>query len=235
MKTYILTDLTRFKKGNPNVCIAVIDPQNGQCLRPMPYLTEKACAKLDIQPGAKIVGELNLKGNNSKPHVEDASYGKLSFGGPSTAKEFREVLEMTLSPSVSDGLGVSFVEKQKHIPDETPAQKSILTVKTHPNQIRIHEDQFSPGKIKLSFQDSSGHHFPYLSITDRGFYDFAEKHQNDSELSKVQRLLASQEEIYLRIGLSRSFKSDDGRRGCWLQVNGIYSFPYYPKEIRQYV
>lgn len=235
MKTYILTDLTRFKKGNPHVCVAVIDPINGQCLRPMPYLTGEACAKLDIQPGGKIVGELTLKRNNLRPHVEDASYGKLKFGGPSTASEFRDVLEMTLSPSISEGFGVSFVERQKHIPDETPALKSILTIKVQPNQIRIHEDRFSPGKIKLSFQDSSGQQFQYLSITDRGFFDFAEKHQKDSELAKVQRLISSQEEVYLRVGLSRSFEAADGRKGCWLQVNGIYSFPEYPKEIRQYV
>jgi hypothetical protein len=233
MKTYILTDLTRFSKPD-KVCIALIDPMNGQCFRPIPYLTSKACAKLGIQPGAKIIGELDLKRNNSRPHVEDASYGKLKFGGPSTAKEFRDVLEMTLSPNVSEGFGVSLDQKQKHIPDETPALKSILTIKAQPNQIQIHEDQYKPGKIKLSFQDSSGHHFPYLSITDRGFYDFAEKHQNDSQLINVQRLLASQDEIYLRVGLGRSFEVDDGRKGCWLQVNGIYSFPNYRKEIRQY-
>lgn len=234
MKTYILTDLTRFKKGNPNVCVAVIDPENGQCLRPMPYLSVDSCAKLNVQPGAKIVGEITLKRSNSKPHVEDASYGKLKFGGPSTADEFREVLEMTLSPSVSEGFGVSFDEKQKHIPEETPAEKSILTIKVQPSQVRILEDQFSSGKIKLSFWDSSGRHFQYLPITDRGFYDFAERHQNDAELSKVQRLISGQAEIYLRIGLSRSYEAPDGRKGCWLQVNGIYSFPDYPKEIRQY-
>jgi len=227
--------ITRFKKGNRNVCVAVIDPQNGQCLRPMPYLTIDSCAKLNVQPGAKIVGVITLKRNSSKPHVEDASYGKLKFGGPSTATEFRDVLEMTLSTSISEGFGVSFEEKQKYIPDETPAEKSILTIKVQPNQVRIHEDQYSPGKIKLSFSDSSGHYFQYLSITDRGFYDFAQKHQNDSELAKVQRLIANQEEIYLRIGLSRSYVAPNGRKGCWLQVNGIYSFPEYPKDIRQYV
>jgi len=190
---------------------------------------------LDIQPGAKIIGNINLKKNNPIPHIEDSTYGDLKFGGPSTAEEFRTVLDMTLDSSVSEGFGVTFDHNQKHIPDEKPAQKSIITIKAHPNQIHIHEDQYKAGKIKLRFQDSSGHHFQYLSITDRGFYDFAEKHQHDSELAKVQRLISSQDEIYLRIGLSRSFEVPDGRKGCWLQVNGIYSFPDYPKEIRQYL
>jgi hypothetical protein len=126
MNTYILTDLTRFSKPD-KVCIALIDPTNGQCLRPLPYLTSEACSELNIQPGAKILGVVNLKRSNARPHVEDATYGKLKFGGPSTAKEFREVLEMSLSPSVAEGFGVTFEQKQKHIPDDTPALKSTRT------------------------------------------------------------------------------------------------------------
>lgn len=233
MKTYILTDLTRFSKPD-KVCIALVDPEFGQCFRPLPYLTSKACSDLDIQPGAKISGQLTLRDDRQAPHIEDSRYGDLKFAGPSTAQEFRDILEKTLSPSIAEGFGVPFEANQKHIPDDTPAQSSILTIKVNPNEITIHEDQYNPGKIKLSFRDASGHQFRYLSITDRGFYDFAQQHQNDSELEKVQRLLQSQEEIFLRIGLSRSFKAKDGREGCWVQVNGIYSFPDYPREIRQY-
>lgn len=233
MKTYILTDLTRFSKPD-KVCIALVDPETGQCFRPIPYLTSKACSDLDIQPGAKILGKLTLRKDRQAPHIEDANYGDLKFAGPSTTQEFRGILEKTLSPSISEGFGVSFEANQKHIPDDTPAGSSILTIKVNPSAITIHEDQYNRGKIKLSFQDASGHQFRYLSITDRGFYDFAQQHQNDSELEKVQGLLQSQEEIFLRIGLSRSFKANDGREGCWIQVNGIYSFPEYPKKIRQY-
>jgi len=108
----------------------------------------------------------------------------------------------------------------------------ILCVLRH--AVSILEDQFKPGKIKLSFTDASGRNFRYLAITDRGFFDFAEKHQQDSEMDKLRRFLRDQDEIYLRIGLSRSFAAQDGRKGCWLQVNGLYSFPDYPKEIRQH-
>lgn len=234
MKIYILTDLTRFSKPD-KVCIALIDPSNGQCFRPMPYLASDVCSKLNFQPGAKILGVVNLKRNNVRPHIEDATYGELKFGGPSTAAEFREVLQMSISPSVAEGFGVTFKPKQKHIPNDTPALRSIITIKAKPDQIRIHEDEYASGKIKLSFKDSNGLHYQYLSITDRGFHDFAQKHQNNSELDKVQEHISDQEEIYLRIGLSRSHKVSDGRIGCWLQVNGIYSFPDYPKEIRQYL
>lgn len=142
---------------------------------------------------------------------------------------------MSLSPSVAEGFGATFKPKQKYIPDDTPALRSIITIKAKPDQIRIHADEYAPGKIKLSFKDSSDLHYQYLSITDRGFHDFAQKHQNNSELEKVQKHISDQEEIYLRIGLSRSHKAPDGRIGYWLQVNGLYSFPDYPKEIRQYL
>ncbi len=184
MKTYILTDLTRF--SNPDmVCIALVDPETGECFRPLPYLTSKACSDLDIQPGAKISGELTLCRERHAPHIEDANYGNLKFAGASTAQEFRSVLEKTLSPDVSEGFGVVLENNQKHIPNDSFAQRSILTIAVDPRQITIHEDQYKPGKIKLSFQDGSGHSFRYLPITDRGFYDFAEKHQHDSELQKV--------------------------------------------------
>ena len=73
----------------------------------------------------------------------------------------------------------------------------------------------------------------YLSITDRGFFDYAQKHQADGKLNELQRFIRSQNEVYLRIGVGRQFKSGD-RDGYWLQVNGIYTFPNFLDEIRSY-
>lgn len=44
----------------------------------------------------------------------------------------------------------------------------------------------------------------------------------------------SQQELYLRIGLSRPFQAPNGKNGYWLQVNGIYTFPEYMDYIRCY-
>lgn len=233
MREVIITDLTRFSTDE-NVCVAVIDTQTGQCLRPMPYLKSTTCEKLGIHPGAILTGELEFNPRASNPHVEDASYSNLKFHGACDGEKYKQILERSLSASVSDGFGVNFDVGQKHIPNNQEANCSIITIKIHPNQLSIHEDQYKPGKIKATLTDNSGHKYSYLSITDRGFHDFAKKHQNDGKLYEVTNLINEQEVVYLRIGLSRVFQVPDGRNGFWLQVNGIYTYPYFHEEIRTY-
>lgn len=234
MRTVIITDLTRFS-NKEKVCTAAIDVKTGECLRPMPYLTSKNCEELDLQPGAIIQGEFTLIHSAQAPHVEDANYNSLKLQGAATSEDFRLILEQSLSDDISSGFEVNFAENQKYIPLDQKPDRSIITVAIDPSLIRIHEDQFKPGKIKLTFTDQSDHKYSYLSITDRGFFDYAIKHQNDGKLRDVQDFLSSQDEIYLRIGLSRSFTAPNGQTGYWLQVNGIYTFPDYHKEIRSYL
>ena len=232
MRKIIITDLTRFS-NEELVCVAGIDVDTEECFRPMPYLQSKRCAELNIQPGAILKGEIDLVKNAPNPHIEDATHSNLKYIGPSSAKDFKNILDISLSKSVSEGFGVDFDVGQKHIPVEEKANCSIITIKVNPYKIDLHEDQYKPGRVKLSFTDQDGQEFRYISITDRGFYDYAQQHQNDGKLFELQRFLTSQEEIYLRIGLGRVFKISD-RNGYWLQANGIYTFPEYQKEIRSY-
>lgn len=233
MKTYIVTDLTRFKDDD-RVCTAVVDPETGECFRPLPYLKSEVCRRLDLQPGAKITGVLTRKRGNSRPHIEDASHQKLKYLGPCTAEEFKQVMQMTLSEGVNVGFGYAFPPGTKVVPKETPADRSLVTVRVQPTNVDIVEDRYRAGKIRLNFTDATGQLYQYLSITDRGFFDFAMKHQHDSELHRVTDFLKKQDEIYLRLGLGRCYQSPNGPNGYWLQANGIYSFPDYPKEIRKY-
>ncbi|WMN55861.1 hypothetical protein NI390_02200 [Vibrio fluvialis] len=129
-----------------------------------------------------------------------------------------------------------FLKKDsKNISELTDAPNcSIITIKVEPTKLTIHEDKFRKGKLKASFWDAQNNFFGYLSITDRRFHDFAERHYQDGELDKVTAFIESQHELYLRIGLSRAYESEDGRHGYWLQVNGIYTFPNYHDEIEEY-
>ncbi|HFD33108.1 MAG TPA: hypothetical protein ENJ28_10450 [Gammaproteobacteria bacterium] len=233
MRRVVITDLTRF--SNPDiVCIAAIDEATGECLRPMPYLKSAKVVELNIHPGAILEGNLTVNNGNSNPHLEDSSYTTLKYLGAAASDDFKSILDRTLSNSVSSGFGVTFADGQKHIPVGVNANCSIITIKIPPTSLHIHEDQYKPGKIKASFTDGAGQSFRYLSITDRGFFDFAKNHQDDGQLSKVQLFLLTQEELYLRIGVSRQWKLGE-RDGYWLQVNGIYTFPDFFDEIRTYV
>lgn len=232
MRRVVITDLTRFSNSDI-VCTAAVDEVTGECFRPMPYLSSAKVAELNIHPGAILEGELFLNTNNSNPHIEDSSYTTLKYLGAASSDEFKSILDRTLSDSVSSGFGVPFSDEQKHIPVGVVATCSIITIKVDPISLSIHEDQYKPGKIKASFTDGAGHSYRYLSITDRGFFDYAKKHQDDGELRKVQEFILTQEEVYLRIGVGRKWKVGD-RDGYWLQVNGIYTFPNFLEEIRAY-
>lgn len=232
MSKYIVTDLTRFSNSEI-VCTAVIDTDTRQCLRPMPYLRSEDVQKLNMHPGAILDGEITLKRDVHNPHIEDASYSGLKYIGPASKTEFKSVLDGTLSSSVSSGFGIQFEVGQKHIPFGQQAVCSIITIQVSPTKLLIHEDQFKPGKIKATLTDNSGHSYRYLSITDRGFFDYAQKHQSDGKLFELQQFLKTQEEVFLRIGVSRQYRVGD-RDGYWLQVNGIYTFPNFLEEIRSY-
>ena len=91
-RSIIITDLTRFKPGNPDVCTAGIDRTTGECIRPMPYLKFTKCVELGILPGGILTGEFGLTANRTAPHTEDCNYQKLTFDGPCSGEEFRKVL-----------------------------------------------------------------------------------------------------------------------------------------------
>ena len=232
MSKYIVTDLTRFNKEE-SVCTAIVDKDTGQCFRPLPYLKSQRCKELNIHPGAILEGTLTLKADRQSPHTEDAFYDKLRYLGPCTSDEFKAVLINTLSPSISRGFNHQFMQGDKVIPKNIKPTKSIITIKVLPHQFSIFEDQFKPGKIKCSFYDLSGHRYQYLPITDRGYHHYAQSHRNDGKLAELQRELRQQNEIFLRIGLSREHAQGD-RDGYWLQVNGIYTFPLFNPETRTY-
>lgn len=232
MGNYIVTDLTRF--NNPDiVCTAVVDLDTGECLRPMPYLESKKVEELNIHPGAILEGNISLNDAVENLHIEDAHYSDWKYLRPSSSDEFKAILDRTLSASMAAGFGVQFAADQKHIPVGQTATCSIVTIGVEPTSIEIHEDQYTPGKIKVSIVDQSGHSFRYLPITDRGFFDYAKTRQDDGQLEQVQEFISAQQEIYLRVGLSRQWRNR-GRDGYWLQVNGIYTFPDFLKEIRTY-
>lgn len=233
IREVIVTDLTRFSTDE-NVCTAAIDVNTGECFRPMPYFKNIMCVELNIHPGSILKGNLVIKPDALNPHIEDANHSNLLFLGAATTEQFKSVLDRTLSSSVSSGFGVTFSYRQKHIPIGMNAICSIITVKVSPSLLNIHEDQYKPGKIKASFTDQKGHSFDYLPITDRGFHDYAKRHKADGKLYDVQNFIESQKEVYLRIGLSRGYESQDGRNGYWLQVNGIYTFPNFLEKIRTY-
>lgn len=229
----IVTDLTRF--GNKDiVCTAGIDIETGRCIRPMPYLKMSECKRLNILPGSVLEGKFTSSKALAKPHLEDMDYSSLSYLGPCTPEQFLTILENSTCDSVQSGFEIELQERQKHIPTIQAPDVSIITIKVNPTNLEIVPNEYKPGELKIIFTDSDGFQFRYLSITDLGFYQYATKTAcKPNGLNTINSFIHNQAAVYLRIGLGRNYKIGD-KEGYWIQVNGIYTFPDYLKEIRSY-
>jgi hypothetical protein len=55
---FVVTDLTQFNKDG-KVCLAALHTETGQCIRPMPYLSEEFCCANGVKPGTFSRANLN--------------------------------------------------------------------------------------------------------------------------------------------------------------------------------
>jgi hypothetical protein len=234
MSRIIITDLTRFS-NKEILCTAGIETQSGQCIRPMPYLQTSRCKELNLLPGAILTGDFVPSAEIAVPHVEDMNYQNLTYRGQCEAQEFRQVLAGSAYNSLAEGFNTAFEERQKHILPDAAPPRSLITIQVEPFGIQIVQDQYDPKKIKAHVTDRSGQQFSFLSITDLGLHTYAENHYQDAgNYTAVNNLLHTQQEVFVRVGLSRYYMAPNGKAGYWLQVNGIYSFPNYFEIARRY-
>jgi len=186
-------------------------------------------------PGAILSGEFSDPAAVDAPHIEDMNYQNLTFDGHCSSEEFQHVLSSSADRSIEEGFGVQLEERQKHIPPELSPERSLITIKVEPRGVRIVQDQYNPAKVKAHIRDATGREYSFLSITDLGLHSYAENHFREAgDYLDVNSLIRSQDEVYVRIGLSRFHKAPNGRAGFWIQVNGIYSFPNYFETARRY-
>jgi hypothetical protein len=230
----IITDLTRFS-NREILCTAGIDTDSGQCVRPMPYLQASRCKELNLLPGAILTGDFSPAADIEAPHVEDMNYQNLMYRGQCKAHEFYQVLAGSTFNSVQEGFATDLADRQKHLPQEAAPARSLITIQVEPFGVQIVQDQYQSNKIKAHITDQSGQQFSFLSITDLGLHTYAENHyQEAGNYSAVNNLIHAQQEVFVRIGLSRYYQAPNGKAGYWLQVNGIYSFPNYFETARRY-
>jgi hypothetical protein len=228
----IITDLTRFKNLE-FVCTAGV-ADDGPVVRPMPYLTSDDCRRLDIHPGGIVESHFTYR-TAPAPHIEDAGYKKLEFKGPCSKAEFKKALEKTLYANIAAGFGAPIRPGEKCIPIASRPVRSLITIQVDPRRFTIYQDSYHPDRLQARFVDRAGAELAFVAVTDRGFYDYAQQHREDARaFLQIKRFIQSQQELYLRLGLSRAYKAPDGREGYWIQLNGIYTFPDKLAYIRCY-
>ena len=233
-RSIIITDLTRFREGNPNVCTAGIDPSTGECIRPQPHLPFSEFTRLGIFPGGVLSGNFEPDPARKAPHTEDFRHTDLEFHGPCSSGQFESVLKQSASASLEAGFGVALAPGEKVIPETTPPACSIVTLQVSPRSVEIVEDGFKPGKIRIHFTDGAGQRHRFFPIADLGFHDYAQRHRVSGAMADLNRAIASQTMVFVRIGLGRAYTNPQGKAGFWMQANGIYTFPSKLSYIRSY-
>ncbi|MBL4831860.1 MAG: hypothetical protein JKY55_18505 [Aliivibrio sp.] len=233
MTKLIVTDLTRFSTRD-KVCIAGIDIDTGECIRPMPYIKYETCEKVGLIPGAIIEGTFKKTPHTEAPHTEDMYYSNLKYIKSCSKNEFYDVLSESAFDSVEKGFDIKLQPKQKHLPAGHDINHSIITLSIRPSSVEISENKFKKGKINISFCDNTGKWLNNLSITDLGFHDYAMEKHGLNKLDEINEFINDQEEVFIRLGIGRKFQPKSQPDGYWLQVNGIYTFPNYFEEIRVY-
>lgn len=191
--------------------------------------------KLNLLPGAILSGNFTPSPNLDHPHTEDMNHQNLQFHGHCSDAEFKQILSKSSSQSIEHGFDVKLEDRQKHILLESKPSKSLITISVNPNAIRIVQDQYNQKKIKIHFIDNDHKEYSFLAITDLGFHSYAENHyQETNNYDEINSVIQKQKEVFLRVGLGRLYENQQGKKGFWIQINGIYSFPDYFKGVRRY-
>jgi hypothetical protein len=242
----IVTDLTRLKK-NALVCLAGINLETGKCIRPFQtvpggrtdYLSFEAAKKLKIFPGSYLSSDFIRKPGTHSPHIEDYIISNyLRSPGNATCEDFRKILDTTSHTTISAAFGIR-PENKYFLTTQAPLH-SLATLKlNNPSQQfqLILDTKYGPA-FKATITDSDSFSMSYLKVTDLGFVDHLPRIQSiPSEAYRLNQFLRGQDTLYVRLGLGREFApgGDESKRGYYVQVNGIYSFPTYRKDLREYV
>jgi hypothetical protein len=230
----VITDLTRMR--GDRICLAGYT-SDGRCIRPelqYGHFTESWLYHGNdaaVRPFAAIEFELQ-RPVPCPPHTENwlVRPGPAVARGQVETRNRRKCLEGTLDTSVASIFGAPIQNEYGRWIAAGEGSRSLGTVRVRVWDV-LHERKVEDRwDYRLIFTDSTGQRYK-LAVTDlafRYFVDRARKLANGSAYTaaeQVSRMLRATDAVYLRIGLARGWQKFPDR--CYLQVNGIYTFPDY--------
>lgn len=231
-KLLAITDLTRMQRGA--VCIAGCD-SDGVCFRPIlppPGIPErmlKSDGKPVIFPFAAIEFDL-VRHTPRPPHTEDHLFAPASmrFVRALNDEQKRRLLSKSLFGSVAE----VFEQPIRHGPgfyvNDGEGPRSVGTIQPKEiHEVLYEQSEDNAWNYRLGFHD--GKNISYrLKITDLTWNYYCSSQRGGANppqiAAELTQLLQSQT-VYLRVGLSRGWAKFPGK--CFLQINGIYTFPDY--------
>jgi len=232
----LITDVTRMHADR--VCIAGVD-HYGNGIRPvLPFpqqIVEQHLYDGDevlIRPRAVVNVFAEDDPKCAPPHVEDRLWpnaNQIEVLRYADDKVWQTILGQTCQPSVQAIFETDLLHNNRNITPGTGV-RSLGTVR--PKGIHqfiykmVEYDGREQHDYRLHFFDGGDQYFP-LKVTDLTLQNYADYLHTKERLSLEQvseKLTAifKRAQIFLRIGLTRPYEG-----WCWLQVNGIYTFPDY--------
>ena len=233
-KELAITDLTRMQRGH--VCIVGYD-KDGICIRPIlqyPGIDEQSLFVNDqpiVFPFA-VVEYLLLRPRPQPPHTEDCYYDPTSIKFVRRVRDHKRerLLNLSLFESVAAIFEQPIHNERGHYIMDGAGPRSLGTILLQDVlEIRYEKDARSGNwDYRIRFTDEQGESYR-LKITDLTWHYYCdslrdENHSPTEIASDLSQMLASRK-VYLRVGLSRGWAEHPDR--CYLQVNGIHTFPDY--------
>ena len=147
----IVTDLTPYGKGGL-LYVTGVDMATGQNVRPLPYLSERACIARGILPGAVL--EMDGEFYGAPPFVEDFFMERLISATPASGGALKKALALTCRGSLSREFQTT-IHDNRYIREDQCVLRSLATTKCQRNKVKLTPDNRAthPHIIRIIFQN----------------------------------------------------------------------------------
>ncbi|MHB8234981.1 MAG: hypothetical protein ACYDHT_10045 [Solirubrobacteraceae bacterium] len=220
----VMNHLTRM--AAPRICIAGIDPQEVEHVRPTTPAGDLITRELlRAQGGPLAIGaevELgDVEPDGSAPEVEDHRFqtAELQHVRNLDDDEFLDLLGEIAVPNLRAAFGPDLKRHDwKYAIDVGKGRASLAVIRSVMMPTLEIDDRF--GKLQLRWDDPDPP--TYLSVTDVRFYEDDHSTIREDTVDDVNYRLGSGVSCWLMLGVARPWlKPKDTRERHWLQLNGL--------------
>ncbi len=212
----------------PRVCVAGIDPQTYDHLRPTTHKGDRITRKHLRESGGPFgVGALVELGSvspaPSPPEMEDHGFSTRNARHVEDLgdDEFLQMLSRTSAPDLESAFGSALERlKWKYAIDVGCGERSLAVIRAQQRpQLKL--DSFE-GKDKLQLRFNDVEPQAYVPITDVRFYEQDQRTVKRDLVENAARRLKRGVGAFLMFGVAHAFEApNDDRERHWLQLNGL--------------
>ncbi len=219
----VVNHLTRMQPGY--ICVAGIDPSNGQHIRPVLRSERLTRNLLALNGGpfgiASLVDLGPVKYCGQAPELEDHCFHFLNVRnlGIVSPERFWQLLQSTTHTSMVDIFGPAIQPFRNGCIIDVGTGKASLgcLIPTNPPKLSLTRD----ARIRAYITD--GTFTVNLSVTDLRLCEADHKTPKEGLIRKINARIQSGTPVILSIGLTRPWKHpDDAVERHWLQVNNFH-------------